>query len=236
MKKAALGIYATIGIIGLLAFFGGIVGAYTRLLGPGPGFGLYAIGMLLSVIAVIAGFIDFSKNGSSWRSGILALAFLPLASLVYGFVKSRGVPVLNDVTTNMDIPPAFVHAKTLPENEGRDMSFPLEFKPMIKEHYGDLEPQISTDTIDETHIKVMNVIEGLSNWEIGSTEIESSKITIEGTITSEVFGFVDDYIVVLTKPGSGGCIIDMRSKSRMGRSDLGQNAEHIRLFFSLLEL
>lgn len=236
MKKAALGVYAGIGILGILAFFGGVLGAYTRILGPGPGFGLFAVGMLISVFTVIAGFIDLTKNGSSWRTGVLVCALLPVASLIYGAVDGRKYPVLNDVSTNMDIPPAFVHAKKLEENAGRDMSFPLEFKPLIEQHYSDLEPQISTETIDDTHQRAISVINGLSTWEIGATDITSDKILIEGTITSEVFGFVDDYIIVLTRPGSGGCVVDMRSKSRMGKGDFGQNAAHIRQFFDLMDL
>ena len=236
MKKVALGIYAGIGILALLAFLSGIVGAYTRILGPEAGFGLFAMGMVVSVITVIAGFVDLAKNGTSWRSGILAFALLPVGALIYGVVESGNYPVLNDVSTDMDIPPQFTHAKALPANEGRDMSFPLEFKPLIEEHYGDLEPQISTETIDETHMRVIKILDGLSAWEVGATDITANKIVIEGTITSEVFGFVDDYVIVLTKPASGGCIVDMRSKSRLGRSDFGQNAAHIRQFFDLLEL
>lgn len=46
------------------------------------------------------------------------------------------------------------------------------------------------------------------------------------------FGFKDD-VVVRVRPGeSGGAVIDMRSTSRVGLSDLGANAARIEDFMS----
>ena len=52
---------------------------------------------------------------------------------------------------------------------------------------------------------------------------------IEATETSTWFGFVDDFIVRLA-PGDGAVSIDVRSKSRVGGSDLGVNARRVRAF------
>lgn len=236
LKNVAIGVFVTLGVISIAGFIAGVGGAYLRIFGPEIGFGLFAVGMLTGVIVVIAGIGDLAKNGATWRSAFLIAALIPVGALVYGIIESRNYPAINDVTTNTAIPPAYVHAKTLPENEGRDMKFPREFEPVIEEHYSDLEPQIATQSIDSVHTKVIEVIDGLSAWTLDSTEVTPATIRIEGTITSEVFGFVDDYVIVLTKPGSGGCVVDMRSKSRLGKSDFGQNAAHIRQFFDLIDL
>ena len=48
--------------------------------------------------------------------------------------------------------------------------------------------------------------------------------------TSKVFRFVDD-ILVRVRPGDGGgALVDVRSKSRVGRGDMGVNAARIRAF------
>ena len=51
---------------------------------------------------------------------------------------------------------------------------------------------------------------------------------IEATATTAWFGFKDD-VVIRVRPGDdGSSLVDVRSKSRMGMSDLGANAARIR--------
>jgi uncharacterized protein (DUF1499 family) len=58
---------------------------------------------------------------------------------------------------------------------------------------------------------------------------------IEATDTSLLYGFKDDMVVRIT-PTENGARVDVRSKSRLGRSDLGQNAKRIRRFLAELKL
>ena len=51
----------------------------------------------------------------------------------------------------------------------------------------------------------------------------------EAREVSRIFQFVDD-IVVRVRPMATGAVIDVRSKSRDGRGDLGENAKRIRAF------
>ena len=51
----------------------------------------------------------------------------------------------------------------------------------------------------------------------------------EAAVTSPTFLFVDD-IVVRVRPEGDGSRIDVRSKSRDGKGDLGMNAKRIRAF------
>ena len=57
---------------------------------------------------------------------------------------------------------------------------------------------------------------------------------LEAIATSEWFGFQDD-IVVRIRPEGTGSRIDIRSKSRVGESDLGVNARRIRDFIARLK-
>ena len=56
---------------------------------------------------------------------------------------------------------------------------------------------------------------------------------IEASDTSGVFGFVDDTVIRISTNGDGS-IVDMRSVSRVGRSDFGINAKRIEGFLRLL--
>ena len=52
---------------------------------------------------------------------------------------------------------------------------------------------------------------------------------IEAVATTFWFGFKDDVVVRITAEGAGSRV-DVRSKSRVGRSDLGTNAQRIRAY------
>ncbi len=57
---------------------------------------------------------------------------------------------------------------------------------------------------------------------------------IEATDTTLWFGFKDD-VAIRIRPDGSGSRIDVRSVSRVGRSDLGANARRIRAFLELIE-
>ena len=64
-------------------------------------------------------------------------------------------------------------------------------------------------------------------WEI--VEVDPSQGRLEARETSGIFRFVDD-VVVRVRPRGAGALVDVRSKSRDGRGDLGANAARIRAF------
>jgi uncharacterized protein (DUF1499 family) len=68
-------------------------------------------------------------------------------------------------------------------------------------------------------------------WEIVAADVAAGRI--EATATTPWFGFRDD-IVVRVAPASAGSRIDVRSVSRVGKSDLGANAKRIRAFLARL--
>jgi len=56
---------------------------------------------------------------------------------------------------------------------------------------------------------------------------------LEATATTSWFAFKDDVVIRVT-PAAAGSRVDIRSKSRVGRSDLGANARRIRAFLAEL--
>jgi len=68
-------------------------------------------------------------------------------------------------------------------------------------------------------------------WDVVSVDARAG--IVEATATTLFFRFKDD-VVVRVRPDSarsGGSIVDMRSISRVGGSDVGVNAARIRKFF-----
>jgi len=68
-------------------------------------------------------------------------------------------------------------------------------------------------------------------WEIVALDPQHGGL--EATDTSLLFGFTDD-IVLRIVPHEHGSQLDIRSMSRVGRSDVGVNAQRIRRFLMQL--
>ncbi len=66
-----------------------------------------------------------------------------------------------------------------------------------------------------------------SGWTVAAAVADEGRL--EATAATPWFGFKDD-IVVRVAAEAGGTKVDVRSASRVGRSDLGVNAERIRAF------
>ncbi|HXY62332.1 MAG TPA: DUF1499 domain-containing protein, partial [Nitrospirota bacterium] len=69
-------------------------------------------------------------------------------------------------------------------------------------------------------------------WRI--IEADATAGRIQASATTFWFGFTDDVVVRIIS-AAGGCKVDVRSVSRVGRSDLGTNAKRIRTFLRKLE-
>ena len=68
-------------------------------------------------------------------------------------------------------------------------------------------------------------------WEVVDVNAEAG--LLEARETSRVFQFVDD-VVVRVRATPEGARVDVRSRSRDGRGDLGVNAARIQRFFAAL--
>ena len=66
-------------------------------------------------------------------------------------------------------------------------------------------------------------------WEIVASDPKT--LRIEATDTTLWFGFKDDVVVRLT-PSPTGSRIDVRSVSRVGKSDVGTNARRIKAYLA----
>jgi uncharacterized protein (DUF1499 family) len=75
----------------------------------------------------------------------------------------------------------------------------------------------------EACVKVAKV---MPRWRLEKEDASAG--TIEGIATTKIFKFKDDFVVRVEEAGGPDkCRIDMRSRSRMGKGDLGANAKRI---------
>lgn len=68
-------------------------------------------------------------------------------------------------------------------------------------------------------------------WKIAAADADSHHI--EASATTPWFGFTDDVAIDVTPVGNGS-VVNVRSESRLGLSDLGKNAERVRTYLRRL--
>jgi uncharacterized protein (DUF1499 family) len=210
------------------------IGALT----PMRGFNAYLLACALGLVALAVGAVGLwftrPKSGRPGRSRAVfgAGAGLVLLALVAQAVgPARGLPPVNDITTNPDDPPLFDAAARLRPNRGRDMGYAGgELARVTREAYPDLAP-IRLERPPEKAFGAARRVALRLRWRIVSRN--RAEGILEAMATSRVFRFVDD-VVVRIRPSDGGSVVDVRSKSRDGRGDLGANAARIRAFRAAL--
>lgn len=157
----------------------------------------------------------------------------PLLALVLGVAvfyvpfqfqrTARSVPPINDITTDTEHPPEFMTiARPYPG---------AEFARQQRAAYPDLRSLTLAMPPSEAFARALAAGEGMG-WQVVRRDAQSGRI--EAVDTTRWFGFKDD-ITVRISPAGGGSRIDVRSKSRVGRSDLGTNARRIRDYLQRLQ-
>jgi hypothetical protein len=58
---------------------------------------------------------------------------------------------------------------------------------------------------------------------------------LEGVATTAIMRFKDDFVFVCKQDSAGNTVVHGRSKSRLGSSDFGANANRIQQYFKMVE-
>lgn len=188
----------------------------------------------VALLALVA--VGLTAIGRAWPAFAIAVAALVIAAFVVWLPLSlqkvaRSVPPIHDITTDTENPPAFV---AIAERR-RDAPNPAayggpEVAAQQKRGYPDLGPA----TVAAPPGRALAAAEAVARdlgWE--TVAVVPAEGRLEATATTAWFGFKDD-VVVRVVPAGTGSRVDVRSKSRVGRSDLGVNAKRIRSFLTAL--
>ncbi len=243
--------------LALALSLGGVTAALVAAIGTGAGWWAYGAGLGVlryalmasaagAVLAIIAWFVSRRSGArTGWMNALaLIVGLLFVAYLGNMIVTARSVPMIHDATTNLDDVPSFgrlaVRADNLEKvpDEGRAelaaLSPEERWKALHRRAYADLRPLRLAVPPD----RVLEQAEQLArdrDWDVAA--VDPAAGTLEATATTLFFRFKDD-VVVRVRPDPArpsGSIVDMRSISRVGLSDLGVNARRIRAFLSDLE-
>jgi uncharacterized protein (DUF1499 family) len=218
-------------VIGLVCLPLGALGAKLGIWGFQGGFMLLAVGTVLAAAVFFLGIIAFvvsvSKKLPSERGAVavgVAISVVILALMGSQFMTAQSVPPIHNISTDTQDPPAFDKIVAL-RGPGTN---PLEYKAdELAEQQREAYPQIQSLITEVAPGEVLNravaVLEGMG-LEIVDTNAAAGRV--EATDTTFWFGFKDD-VVVRVRPEGSGSIVDIRSVSRVGQSDLGKNAERI---------
>jgi uncharacterized protein (DUF1499 family) len=195
-----------------------------------------ADGGLLAAAVSIAGLLLTRRPLSRLRI-LFSISGLVIGLLVVGILWSwwrtaQTVPPIHDITTDTDNPPAFVSILPL----RKDASNPADYGgPEIaaqqKAAYPDLAPAVLPLPPPPAFELALRTARDMG-WTIVNSNPAEGRI--EATDTTFWFGFKDDIVIRITAAGKGSRI-DVRSVSRVGRSDVGTNAKRIRGFLEKLK-
>lgn len=226
-------------IIGILAFFSAGYGyqwgwwdlgfAFGRML-PG-GTIITGAGFLVTLVGLIISIYKYMPKCIVMSILALLIAASQISFAFYWRQEARKYPPIHDITTDFEKPPAF----NILLDEREEYPNPSEYGGMDvarqqKEHYPDIGP-LFLDTSPREAFDLAFDAARQMGWKIASAN--ETEGWIEATDKVPWFGFKDDVVVRIDTAG-GQTRIDVRSVSRIGRGDIGVNAERIRDYFETI--
>jgi uncharacterized protein (DUF1499 family) len=193
--------------VGLLAFAG-----------PSVRFGLlpYSVGLMMlpaagaiGLLAAVVGMVSLvrGRGVAAPLLGVL-LGIVALAVPIGGYIMARSVPPIHDISTDPK-----------EQTEAQRLAYP------------EVQPLRLTVAPNVAFERAKGAVEEMG-WQIAREDPSAGRI--EAVATTFWFGFKDDVVIRVSAEGTGSRI-DVRSKSRVGASDLGTNARRIRAYQERLQ-
>ncbi|MGE0041084.1 MAG: DUF1499 domain-containing protein [Vicinamibacterales bacterium] len=202
------------------------------------GFQLLTWGAFAGVGAAVLGLAGLALNRPRQNArgfvlaGVGLLAGVLLAGIPWQWQRTAAqVPRIHDISTDTETPPDFVRIAEIrtAANAPNALDYSAEVAAEQRQGYPDLGPLALPVPPDEAYQKALATAEA-RGWEIVTADAAARRI--EATDTTFWFGFKDDIAVRVTPAEGGGSRIDVRSVSRVGRSDVGTNARRIREYLA----
>ena len=203
---------------------------------------LVLVGAVALCALVFAGygfsrFWRFGDRGGGSAVWGAFLALIVLAPYALFFWMSARLPPLTGVTTDLSDPPLFTHAR---QARAQDMiqlvATDTQTAAAQQEHYPDITGRRYELPLADVASEVEHLIE-TRGWQV-THRVEpwqgNADLTIEMVARTPVLGFVHDVAVRLTDEGES-TFVDMRSVSRYGHHDIGDNARRVRAFLADLD-
>ena len=182
--------------------------------------------------AVILGIV--CRRPGAIACGSIALVIAGITAYVPWSLREQlnRVPPIHDISTDTANPPLFVRIAATRRTSQHSVAYDgPEVAALQKKGYPDIAPLVLRSPPDKVFKAAQSVLAGMG---LEVVDANPGQGRIEATDQSLLFGFEDDVVVRIVAGADGATTVDIRSKSRVGRSDLGINAHRIRAFSSTL--
>jgi hypothetical protein len=242
------------GYIVLVAGIGALVWGLVSAVGTGRGYWEYTSGLkgvagafLLGLGAILIGAIQGWRTRKAinppprarrWVGMLVALLYVGWVGTF--LMAALTVPAIHDVSTDLADPPAFQtltlrtdNLDNIPGADDKDMRglTPLQRWAVVhQKDYGDIRSVRINEPVPMVVAKAERLAKA-RGWDVAISLPEEGRL--EATETSAFFRFKDDVVLRVRPSDTGeGSVVDMRSVSRVGISDLGMNAKRVRSFLA----
>jgi hypothetical protein len=242
------------GYLVLIAGVGALVWGLVSAVGTGWGFWAYTSGLkgltwafFLGLGAILIGLfqgwrarkaITPSPRARRWAGMLVALFYVGWVGTF--LIKALTVPAIHDVSTDLADPPAFQTLQLRADNldnvpgaddeEMRGLTPQQRWAVVHQKNYGDIRSVRINEPVPMVVAKAERLAKA-RDWDVAIALPEEGRL--EATETSAFFQFKDDVVLRVRPSDTGeGSIVDMRSVSRVGASDLGMNAKRVRSFLA----
>ena len=169
--------------------------------------------------------------------GTVAAALAWYVPETYRPAEGVVIPPIHDITTDTNNPPQFVDVlalrgpgtNTVVYGTGPNMT-PERLAELQTGAYPDIQPLVINAPQEEVFNRALDAVQKLG-WDVIAVAPEAGRI--EATDTTFWFRFKDDVVIIVSETPEGA-VVNARSVSRVGVSDVGKNAERLRKFFAEL--
>ncbi len=193
------------------------------------GFFVTVAGLVLGAIASVV-----ARPGSGRRGFALAVLALIISAITVGtlyrwYLRAKAVPPIHDITTDPTDPPQFVAVLPLRKDAANPATYGgPEVAAQQEQAYPDIQPVVLPVPPVRAYRDALVAARAMG-WQIDAAVPTDGRV--EATATTFWFGFKDD-IVVRIRPQGSGSRVDVRSVSRVGKSDVGTNARRVRAYLA----
>ncbi len=194
---------------------------------------------LMALVALIWCLVKPPRNG--WMLALGALLIPAIMMVTAGGMRDRaGNNPIHDVSTDALDPPTFSQTVIDLRAEGDlnpirqygepigDGGFPdvaeETYTSLLPQLYPDLEPLLTSASAEDALVAAQAAMMESEYVDVVSSPEEGR---VEGVSETFWYGFKDD-VVARVRESENGTVVDFRSVSRVGLSDLGANADRIR--------
>lgn len=210
---------------------------------------LLITGLIMGILALLFAVIVKPRQGVLVGVFGLLVPILAFGKLIHTKSTVEKLPFIHDVSTDTQDPPLFGETILAERAAVKDVNAvdyigkmaPVTHKDGTKSEtlvsalqtkaYPEIRPLVLSGPQEVVFGKALATAKSMG-WKIKEEDLATGRI--DATHTTFWYGFDDDVTIRLRKSEGGGTIVDVRSLSRIGGSDLGKNAERVSEFLEKL--